>query len=78
MTDTPLNAGNTMPNAGELLPCPFCGVHLIERDNGLFHPESDGQFDCPLGGMSWRSDYYRAAWNTRAPQRQVIAKARGE
>ena len=48
-----------------LLPCPFCGSTMTEANGGLFHPDEDE--DCLLSGLSWSADYYRTAWNTRAP-----------
>lgn len=57
----------------ELKPCPLCGAEMLTGDAGFMHPEpnEDGQsLDCPLAGMSWRTSYYAAAWNTRAAEKE--------
>ena len=61
----------------ELKPCPFCGCRMLEGSGGFEHPEasdleaSDLMDDCPLGGMSWRTSYYREKWNTRIPDPRI-------
>lgn len=45
MTNTPPNAGNTMPDAGELLPCPFCG--------GEASAEGRTRYNRPLADTWW-------------------------
>ncbi len=65
------------------LPCPFCGAAISEHDGYLLHPDNGDVVDCPLSGMSWTSDRYRAAWNTRPDsakleaEREIVSWLRG-
>ncbi len=59
----------------ELKPCPFCGAAISEHDGGLFHPDNGDVEECPLSAMSWSSDYYRTAWNTRTEYAALKASA---
>lgn len=56
-----------MTQAIELLPCPFCGSEMHPIPFGFAHPNLDDDApNCPLDGMTWRSDVYIDQWNTRA------------
>lgn len=49
-----------------LAPCLLCGVEMEQSRTSFFHPESNaGETDCPLSSLSWRTSYYREAWNKR-------------
>lgn len=62
-----------MNDARELLPCPFCGEHMIERNGLLVHAEgTTKEGACILSGWGFPVKHSRwgtdeiARWNRRA------------
>ena len=57
--------------APKLLPCPFCGMALIEKHSGWFdHPKGK----CILSGRAFHKGFI-GQWNTRADRAEAEVRA---